>query len=91
MPFGYAPQQVLEQSRATFNEECQANERRPVQTVTARLQSGAKRAAGTRKEATTRRDPWTRTASKLRVDVTLWMTAGAAAEVAIDSTRTGSF
>ncbi|RPD55018.1 hypothetical protein L226DRAFT_471363 [Lentinus tigrinus ALCF2SS1-7] len=74
IPVGYAPHQVLEKLRAAFNEECKANERRPVQTVTARLQAGAKCAAGTRKEATTRRDPWTPIASRLRVDVTLWMT-----------------
>ncbi|RDX41955.1 hypothetical protein OH76DRAFT_1422819 [Lentinus brumalis] len=73
IPAGYAPQEVLEKLRAAHNAECAANERRQVQTVPRRLQSGAKRAAGTRKEATAQRDPWTRVASKLRDDLTAWM------------------
>lgn len=83
IPFGYDPQAVLDQILAAFNEECAATQRKPVQTVTLRLESGAKRAAGSRKEATARRDPWTPTASKLRGDITLWMLANEEEEAAV--------
>ena len=61
----------LEEIRCALN----SDKGKKVQTVSVRLQAGAKRAAGTQrpKEAHTIRNTWERTLSRRRVDITLWL------------------
>ncbi|KAI0706548.1 hypothetical protein C8Q76DRAFT_800958 [Earliella scabrosa] len=70
-PQDYCPMTRLEEIRCALN----SDKGKKVQTVSVRLQAGAKRAAGTQrpKEAHTIRNTWERTLSRRRVDITLWL------------------
>ncbi len=73
LPTDYYPQLRLAEFRLALNETCKD---RKVQTVSVRLQAGAKHSAGTQrlKEAQAVRNGWKSTPSRLRLDITIWLT-----------------